>query len=174
VTRVRLRELDDADVAAVYRLLSDMRVVRYMLFPLFTEEAAAREFVRQAQAESAGNPGQSLVRAVSFTDSHALIGLSGLVVDRDGVQAEAWYLLDPDYQGQGLATEAALHLLGIGFGQLHLHRIWATCLPANPASARVLKKVGMRREGYCMKTLKIHGEWQDCFLYAMLREEWRR
>jgi len=46
----------------------------------------------------------------------------------------------------------------IGFSEMSLHRIWATCLPENPASARVLEKAGMRKEGFLVKNLKIHGE----------------
>ncbi len=53
-----------------------------------------------------------------------------------------------------------------------VHRIWATCLPENPASARVMEKVGMRKEGFLLKNLKIHGVWKSSFLYAMLAEEW--
>ena len=168
---VKLRPLTEDDVPAVHRLLGDMKVVRYMLFPLFDEQAA-RDFVRQSAAVSSGPAGRSLVRAIVFADSGVLVGLCGLVLDREGLQGEAWYLLDPDYWGQGLATEAGRHLLAYGFGHLRLHRIWATCLPQNPASARVLKKLGMRREGYLRQHLCIHGAWRDCFLYAMLREEW--
>ena len=36
----------------------------------------------------------------------------------------------------------------------------------------VLEKIGMRKEGCQRKSLKIHGVWRDCFLYAILREEW--
>ncbi len=174
--RIRLRELQDSDTAAVYRLLSDMRVVRYMLFPLYTEEMA-RDFVRETiggQAEGAPVPGriESLVRAVVFADTGVMVGLCGLGIERDREQGEAWYLLDPDYWGKGLTTEAAAQLLAVGFGQLRLHRIFATCLPVNPASAHVLKKLGMRREGYMRQCLRIHDEWHDCFLYAMLRDEW--
>lgn len=171
--RVRLRKLDEDDARAVYRLLSDMQVIRYMLFPVFNEQDA-QDFVRQAGAGDGGAAGQQVVRAIAFADNRTLMGLCGLVVDRDGIQAEAWYLLDPDYWGKGLATEALRQLLAIGFGELRLHRIWASCLPANPASARVLKKAGMRREGYLRKNLRVHGEWRDCFLYAILHEEWRR
>jgi len=53
-----------------------------------------------------------------------------------------------------------------------LHRLWATCLPENPASARVLEKVGFRREGLMREALRIHGQWRDAFLYAMLSTEW--
>jgi hypothetical protein len=42
------------------------------------------------------------------------------------------------------------------------------------ASARVLEKVGMRKEGLLAKNLKIHGEWKSSFLYAILAEEWSR
>ena len=55
---------------------------------------------------------------------------------------------------------------------MSLHRIWATCLPENPASARVLERAGMRKEGFLVKNLKIHGEWKSSFLYAILAEEW--
>jgi RimJ/RimL family protein N-acetyltransferase len=168
---VKLRPLTEDDVPAVHRLLGDMKVIRYMLFPLFDEQAA-RDFVRESAADSDGQRGPSLVRAIVFADSGILVGLCGLVLDRDRLQGEAWYLLDPDYWGKGLATEAGRHLLAYGFGPLGLHRMWAMCLPQNPASARVLRKLGMRREGYLRKHLRIHGVWRDCFLYAMLREEW--
>jgi RimJ/RimL family protein N-acetyltransferase len=55
---------------------------------------------------------------------------------------------------------------------MSLHRIWATCLPENPASACVLEKAGMRKEGFLVKNLKIQGEWKSSFLYAILAEEW--
>jgi RimJ/RimL family protein N-acetyltransferase len=52
--------------------------------------------------------------------------------------------------------------------------MFATCLPENPPSSRVLEKIGMRREDYQLKNLKIHGVWHDSSLYAILREEWNR
>ncbi len=171
-SEIRLRELEDSDLPALLRLLSDMRVVRYMVFPVFTEEAA-RDFLREVRANTAGTPPRWVVRAIAFADTGIMIGLGGLSIHADISQGEAWYLLDPDYWGKGYATESARQLLDIGFGPLHLHRVWATCLPQNPASARVLKRLGMRREGYLRKNLRVHGEWHDCFLYAILREEWR-
>jgi [ribosomal protein S5]-alanine N-acetyltransferase len=65
-------------------------------------------------------------------------------------------------------------MVAFGFDELKLHRIWATCLPANPASMRVLKTPGMRQEGVQKSSLKVHGVWKDCFLYAVLEEAWRR
>jgi RimJ/RimL family protein N-acetyltransferase len=93
---------------------------------------------------------------------------------RGAEEGEIWYLVEPESWGKGIATEAAKHLLDFGFGELGLHRIWATCLPENPASARVLEKAGMRKEGFLVGNLKIHGVWKSSFLYAMLAEEWSR
>jgi len=95
-----------------------------------------------------------------------------LVILRGAEEGEIWYLVEPESWGKGIATEAAKQLLDYGFGELGLHRIWATCLPENPASAQVLEKVGMRREGFLVKNLKIQGVWKSSFLYAMLAEEW--
>ena len=52
-----------------------------------------------------------------------------------------------------------------------LHRIIATCDPANSASVRVLEKVGMRYEG-CFKGQKwCKGRWRDTAVYAILENE---
>jgi ribosomal-protein-alanine N-acetyltransferase len=72
----------------------------------------------------------------------------------------------------GIATEAAQELLRLGFKEVSLDPIWATCLPENPASERVLRKVGMRKEGFLLQNLKIHGVWTSSFLYALLADEW--
>ncbi len=96
-----------------------------------------------------------------------------MVILRGAEEGEIWYLAEPESWGKGIATEAARHLLDFGFGELRLHRIWATCVPGNPASERVPEKMGMRKEGFLVRNLKIHGVWMSCFLYAMLAEERR-
>jgi RimJ/RimL family protein N-acetyltransferase len=53
-----------------------------------------------------------------------------------------------------------------------LHRIFAWCDTENPASARVLEKAGMRREGVLRKNWTVRGEWRDALLYAMIESEW--
>ena len=91
---------------------------------------------------------------------------------RGNSDGEIWYLINPESWGKGIATNAVKPLLQLAFSEMGLHRIWATYLPENPASARVLEKAGMRKEGFLVKNLKIHGEWRSSFLYAILTEEW--
>jgi RimJ/RimL family protein N-acetyltransferase len=83
-------------------------------------------------------------------------------------------LVHLDFRGKGIATGAARELLRLGFREVAPHRVWATCLPENPASERVLRKVGMRKEGFLLRNLKIHDMWKSSFLYAILADEWAR
>jgi L-amino acid N-acyltransferase YncA len=53
------------------------------------------------------------------------------------------------------------------------HRITASCDARNAASAGVLEKLGMRREGHLRKSTWAKGEWTDDLLYGLLREEWQ-
>ncbi len=74
---------------------------------------------------------------------------------------------------KGYATEASRALMDFGFAELGLHRIFATCDPANTASAHVLEKLGMKREGRLREHKWSKGKWRDSFLYAMLEQEWK-
>ncbi|MGA2266947.1 MAG: GNAT family protein [Bryobacteraceae bacterium] len=169
--RVRLRRLEAADLDALHLLLSNWNVVRYMLLPLCSREESEK-FLRDAMDEEASPAWRSVVRAFVDAESGRLVGLGGVVILRGTEEGELWYLLDPACWGRGLGACCAGQLVALGFGELQLHRVWATSLPENPASGRVLERTGMRQEGFLRKHLKIHGEWKDCFLYAILREEW--
>ncbi len=83
------------------------------------------------------------------------------------------YVYNPEFWGQGYATEAAGAVLNLGFRHLNLHRIVGVCDPNNPGSARVLEKCGMRREGHMIEDRLIKGHWTDSVLYAMLQSEWK-
>jgi RimJ/RimL family protein N-acetyltransferase len=166
----KLRPVTWNDLDPIHELLSNWDVVRYMLFPLCSREETER-FLHETIDEPVVAAWQSSVRAIAGPSSD-LVGLCGIAILRGSEEGEIWYLVNPACQGQGLATAAVAELIELGFKELHLHRIWASCLPGNPASVRVLEKLGLRREGLRIRNLKIHGEWRDSYLYAILAEEW--
>lgn len=171
---VTLRVLTLADLDTVHELLSDWNVVRYMLLPHCATKDESRKCLDDLIGDNSGGAWVSVVRAIEIETRCNVIGLCGIAMLHGSEQGEIWYLVKPDYWGRGIAAEAARELVRIGFTELKLHRMFATCLPQNPASSRVLEKIGMRKEGYQVKSLKIHGVWHDCFLYAILRDEWER
>jgi [ribosomal protein S5]-alanine N-acetyltransferase len=171
MAEVKLRPVTLSDLENAHELLSNWEVVRHMLLPLCSKQESEK-FVRDAIDQSDSAPWRSIVRAV-IDASDMFVGLCGIVILRGVDEGEIWYLVKPGYWGRGLATSAAAELIEFGFTELRLHRIWASCLPENPASARVLEKAGMRREGLRKRNLKIHGDWRDSFLYAILADEWQ-
>jgi RimJ/RimL family protein N-acetyltransferase len=78
------------------------------------------------------------------------------------------WVLRRDAWGNGYATEAAEALLRFGVQSLGLHRVEATCAPANEASARVMARIGMRYEGRMRDHLLVRGAWRDSLLHAYL------
>jgi RimJ/RimL family protein N-acetyltransferase len=171
-TIVTLRPLGPADIEGVHTLLSDWIVVRYMLLPHCETVEQSRKCLDELITETPCGAWISVVRAIEVPDFVPLVGLCGIAILHGSEQGEIWYLVRPDHWGRGIAQLAVGQLLRIGFCELNLHRMFATCLPENPASSRVLEKIGMRREGYQAKNLKIHGVWHDSYLYAILRAEW--
>jgi len=105
-------------------------------------------------------------------ENGALIGGITLANVRRGiVQAGTiGYWIGEPYARQGLMTTALRVLLPSLFGELHLHRVEAACIPTNVGSVRVLEKCGFRREGLAKRYLCINGVWQDHYLYGLLHE----
>ena len=166
-----LRPLKITDDEAIYSLLSDERVIRYMLFPRFDRERARRFAERFQSTAPTGTPPQ-LVFGIVESSSDSPVGLCGLDLDERMQQGEVWYLLGLSHWGKGLATSAVRQLVARGFESLKLHRIWASCLPENDASLRVLQRLGFRHEGHHRQNLFIQGQWRDSNTYAVLASEW--
>jgi ribosomal-protein-alanine N-acetyltransferase len=84
------------------------------------------------------------------------------------------YWIDVDHQHQGLMTEAVGAAVRFAFSDdVQLHRVQAAIMPRNPASVRVVEKVGFRREGFAERYLCIAGKWEDHIIFARTVEEAR-
>jgi RimJ/RimL family protein N-acetyltransferase len=92
---------------------------------------------------------------------------------REHREGEIGYIFHPDHGGQGYATEAARAMLRLGFDEVGLHRIIGRIDARNTASARVLERLGMRREAHFRQNEMVKGEWTDEIVFAILEGEWR-
>lgn len=166
--RLRLREWRGADWRAAHVYASDPEVVRYLDWGPNTE-AETRAFIREAQRARRHVPRTRYDLAVTLRSTGAVIGGCRLWIEsaqhREG---SIGYSLARSAWGQGHATELAAGLLRLGFETLGLHRIHAIVEPENAASARVLEKVGMQREGHLRDHRHAKGRWRDSLLYAAL------
>lgn len=71
-------------------------------------------------------------------------------------------------QGQGLMFEALIAANAFMFDEQRLHRIMANYRPENYRSARLLQRLGFRREGMAADYLFIEGAWRDHVLTALV------
>jgi RimJ/RimL family protein N-acetyltransferase len=171
--RLILRDFAADDWRAIHVYAADGEAVRYMEWGP-NDEATTRAFVERAVALQHATPRLDLELAVTLRAGGGLIGGCGFHVS-DPHNRAGWigYILSREHWGQGYATEAARALLRLGFDRFGLHRIWATCDPRNTASARVLEKIGMCREGHLRENKLQRGSWRDSYLYAILEHERR-
>jgi len=169
--RILLRELKETDGKAVLEYASDPEVVRYMDWgPNSKEETEA--FIQRSLDAQNERPRLHHTLAITLIVNQMLIGSCGINVSNPD-NREGWigYCLNKLFWNEGYATETVRALLDFGFGELNLHRIFATCDPANLASARVLEKAGMKREGHLREHKWAKGKWRDSYLYAIVHPE---
>lgn len=76
------------------------------------------------------------------------------------------YWLGEEFWGRGIMTETVATLADFCFENLPLRRIYAEAFANNPASARVLEKVGFVFEGRIKNNVIKDGELLDSLLYA--------
>jgi RimJ/RimL family protein N-acetyltransferase len=117
--------------------------------------------------------GVGAVFAVVEREGGALVGSIGLTIESDDARAELGYWLGKPYWGRGYATEAAEALLRYAFEELGLNRVFAMYFSRNPASGRVMQKLGMTYEGRLRAHDRKWGVFEDVEVYGILADEWR-
>ncbi|WP_112271425.1 GNAT family N-acetyltransferase [Lentzea terrae] len=173
--RLVLRPFTEHDLDDLHAYRSDQEVYRYLYGEAASLEDSEQRLEKSLTMSELTEEGQWLVLAVHFPEQGRVIGDVVLkwVSEKDR-QGELGYVFNPEFQGKGLAREAAEAMLKIGFEQLQLHRIIAQCDPRNEPSWRLMERLGMRREAHFRHNEIFKGEWGDLFVYAMLDEEYRR
>ena len=100
-------------------------------------------------------------------------GIDLIMRSEKSLRAELGYCLSNRYKGRGLVTEAACAVLTFAFEDVGLHKICAKHDVENPASGRIMQKLGMRQEGYMkLDAQRLDGTYSDMVLYGILRDEW--
>ncbi|MFI6793202.1 GNAT family N-acetyltransferase [Nonomuraea sp. NPDC050383] len=171
--RLLLRPFTPSDLDAVHAFESRPDVTRYLYWEARDLDAARTGLETKISRTAIADEGDALNLAVTLRDSGLLIGTVILIwTSKEHRQGEIGYIFNPDHHGHGYAPEASRELLRLGFEDLRLHRIVGRLDGRNTASARVLEKLGMRREAHLIHNEQVKGEWTDEVIYAMLESEW--
>ena len=170
--RLLLRQFQLSDATDVQRLagVKEVAVGTFLPHP-YTNGTAEQWITSQQQDFKAG----TLVNfAIVLPTDHVLIGSIGLDIAAGHQHARMGYWLGVPYWNHGYGTEAVSAVLAYGFNQRHLHRIYAPHFLNNPASGRVLQKVGMTYEGRMREHYMRFGQYVDVELYGMLEQDFHQ
>jgi RimJ/RimL family protein N-acetyltransferase len=164
--RLRLRRLVPGDLAALHAIHSREDVTRWLFWgPRDEDEVRA-----SLDAHIARSLDEGVVLAIDLNGD--LIGTANVAVGEHR-QGEIGFMLHPDHQGHGYATEAAEAIVELAFAAYGLHRVYACVEPNNTASLRVLERLGMRKEAHLIENAWVKGQWSSELVYAILAREWR-
>lgn len=170
--RLVLREIRDEDWRDARALDGDPQVVRYLTHDVLDEEGSRAQLARNVEAARA-SPRLVFDLAITLPGDERFLGRVGMhVVRPEHREGMLWFTLRRDHWGRGLAPEAARAMVDFAFGTLKLHRVFGDCDPRNVSSARVMEKLGMRREAHFRENWWLKGEWCGAYIYAVLEHEW--
>lgn len=166
--RLRLRDREDLDFFSEFW----NRIDCYGEY-----EASQPQMTRTEAQKRIENPDGSNVEWTYFViekkDGTKIGFIIHYIVQPSG-KIEIGYALIPDERGKGYGTEAVQIMIDYLFLSKGIMRIQATTDTRNKPSQIVLEKNGFKREGTVRKAGFVRGQWQDDYMYSVLREEWKQ
>ncbi len=170
--RIILRPFDESDAASILEQLKNGVVGRNMSnvpYPYTINDA--KKFI--AHSKKSG---------INKADYHFCIESEGKLVgavslskvDLKNRHAVLGYWLGRPYWRKGIMSEAVFLILKFAFEKLKLNRIEAKTMAPNIASARLLEKLGFKKEGILRKAVFKKGGFLDYFVFGLLKSEFKR
>lgn len=171
--RLLLRRVNESDADQVFKLRSDPETMKFIPRPLVTTKEEALEHIRMIEDKIVNAEGINW--AITLKGDSKLLGIIGHYrIKPEHYRAEIGYMLDPDYHGKGLITEAVKSVVTYGFDQMKLHSIEAIIDPGNVGSAVVLEKNGFVREAHLKENEFYDGRFLDTVIYSLLKRNFIR
>ena len=172
--RLLLRPFVAGDFEALLSIHSRDEVARWLYWEPRDEDEVRAALQRKIESTTLREDGDTLSFAVVLEATSEVIGDASIfLLSARHRQGEIGFLFHPDHHGRGYATETGELLLRLAFDELGLHRVIGRLEPRNEASARLLERLGMRREAHFVENEYVKGEWQSELDYAILDREWR-
>ena len=168
--RLSLRPLRIQDANDIFAYASDPEVSRYTTWETHPNLDVSLGYIHYVQSRYLDGLPDTWGIILNSTDH--LVGTVGLLnFEEQAKHIELGYVVAPQHQSQGIATEAANLAMDYAFGPLGLNKVSACCFAENHASERVMLKLGMRYEGTVRDHIWKRGSLHDVKLYGKLAKE---
>jgi [ribosomal protein S5]-alanine N-acetyltransferase len=171
-TRLAAHPPRSSDAAeAFHAYAADPAVTRFLSWETYAQVAPLAEFFAGIEQTWAGEgKGAHYAWLLRDRSTNELLGSIGLMPD--GRKVSCGYAFARARWGRGYATEALRWVADWAFAQPQIQRVWAFCDVENPASARVMEKAGLEREGVLRRWHRcpnIGPDLRDCIVCAKVK-----
>jgi [ribosomal protein S5]-alanine N-acetyltransferase len=166
---MRLPTLDDSK-PLFHEYAQDPEVTKYLTWRPHENLDTTLAFIRRCIQR--WQDGTAFPWVITRKQDAAVLGMIEMRIDQ--FKADLGYGLARRYWGQGYTTEAVKALVQWALDQESIFRVWATCDVDNLASARVMEKAGMQKEGILRRYIlhpSISSEPRDCFCYSINKQK---
>jgi ribosomal-protein-alanine N-acetyltransferase len=171
--RLLLRRVVVTDVPEIKALRGNPETMKFIPRPLVTTDEQALEHFKMIDEKIENNTGINW--AITVKGNPKLIGIIGHYrIQPENHRCEIGYMILPEYNGQGITTEAIKAVLEYGFEDLNMHSIEAVIDPDNVASERVLQKNGFVKEAHILENELWDGKFWDTVIYSILKRNFKR
>lgn len=169
--RLILRPIEERDLELIVEYAGDEGIAMMTLtMPHPYDLDDAKQFLEITQNDWESNKAYTF--AITHKMDEALMGVVGLHPSTMHHRAEIGYWIGKPHWNKGYMTEAARRVVQFGFEELELHRIYAWYFEDNPASGRIMAKVGMQQEGMLRDHYYRWGRFRTAYCYGILREDY--
>jgi ribosomal-protein-alanine N-acetyltransferase len=170
--RLNLRKIYVSDYEDMYEYAHLASVPKYLTWYPHPSKQYTKEYLQYVSTQY--NIGNFYDWAVTLKEEGRMIGTCGFTrFNFTSNSGEVGYVLNPDYHGRGIATEAVRQVMKFGFEELGLHRIECKFMEGNEASRRVMERVGMKFEGYSREAMLVKHQYRTIGTYSILENEYR-
>lgn len=176
--RLILQPTTLADVDALWPHMSNPDISRHMSWEPHATKEETLAFV--TSVEKARSEGRSYTWTLRSKTDHELCGIfsiigilrrhRSLIYDR----GELAYWCAPAWQSKGIMTEAGRAVIQHAFGPLGLNRLLVGHHFGNPASQRLIERLGFSVIGTEHQAFEKHGRWIDIIMYELLKSGWQK
>jgi [ribosomal protein S5]-alanine N-acetyltransferase len=168
-SRLLLRRVRESDSKDMFEYTSNNDITKYLSWYPHSEIAQTEKYIAHLISEYVMK--DRFAWAIEFSELNKFIGIVRIFdVSLVNKRGELSYILNPAFQGRGIALEAIKTVIDFCFGEVGLNRIQAKCTPDNLPSERVIQKLGMSYEGTLKEFWLNKGNYTDAKLYALLAD----
>jgi len=167
--RLKLRLFQKSDAADVTTLCNNYNIYKntlYLPYPYSIDDALS--WIEHHLDNF--NANKTYEFAIIDKERGELFGAIALTNNQKFKNGEIAYWIGEEFWGNGYATEAAQAILQFAFDEKKYHKVFARYFNSNPASGRVMRKLGMKQEGIFIDHVRKENRYEDLVYYGIINQ----